>query len=528
MLRYLKSLQLYFIAILGSLSMLVDVVSAQKISENFLKQIEPDNGSSNNSLDRITNVSELKDVAPTDWAFEALRNLLERYGCLAGYPDRTFRGDRPLSRYEFAAGLNACLEQIERSIAQNGTISQEDLETLNKLTQQFATELKTLGERVDKLETKVDFLEQHQFSTTTKLKGQALFAVAGTFGDRKANSTDSIDDEIFFSNRVRLIFDSSFNGKDLLRIRLQAGNTPDLNNSTGTRTTRFAFTADNNNDLVINQLEYRFPIKDKGTVFLEAFGFLDLFVPTLHPIDGDYNTVITGFSLRSPIYFQSGVTGIGFNYDLTNWLSIGGGYLAGDPTAGNPTTGLFNGPYGALGQLTFRPTKKFAFALTYLNGYDDGSGNAPPGGFFGSQNATFPFGEVATSYNSYGVEAQYNFSSKFSLSGWVGLTQAEAQSGIFKGNNADIWYWAVTLSLFDLGKEGNLGGLVVGQPTKVTNNDVAALEDKDTSILIEAFYRHRLTDNISITPGLVVVTNPEHNDDNDTVFVGVVRTVFDF
>ncbi|MEW5860313.1 MAG: iron uptake porin, partial [Cyanobacteriota bacterium] len=59
------------------------------------------------SMDQVTNVSQLQDVEPTDWAYEALRSLVERYGCIAGYPDGTFRGNRALSRYEFAAGLNA-------------------------------------------------------------------------------------------------------------------------------------------------------------------------------------------------------------------------------------------------------------------------------------------------------------------------------------------------------------------------------------------------------------------------------------
>jgi hypothetical protein len=69
-------------------------------------------GSANTSAGQLTSVSQLSDVRPTDWAFQALQNLVERYGCIAGYPDGTFRGNRALTRYEFAAGLNACLDQI--------------------------------------------------------------------------------------------------------------------------------------------------------------------------------------------------------------------------------------------------------------------------------------------------------------------------------------------------------------------------------------------------------------------------------
>lgn len=52
----------------------------------------------------VTSVSQLSDVQPSDWAFQALRSLIERHGCIAGYSDRTYQGDRALTRYEFAAG----------------------------------------------------------------------------------------------------------------------------------------------------------------------------------------------------------------------------------------------------------------------------------------------------------------------------------------------------------------------------------------------------------------------------------------
>ena len=35
---------------------------------------------------QVTSVSQLSDVQPTDWAFQALQSLVERYGCIAGYP----------------------------------------------------------------------------------------------------------------------------------------------------------------------------------------------------------------------------------------------------------------------------------------------------------------------------------------------------------------------------------------------------------------------------------------------------------
>ncbi len=68
------------------------------------------------TLEQLSSIQQLRDVSPTDWSYQALRNLVENYGCIVGYPDRTYRGDRALTRNEFAAGLNACMEQLERRL----------------------------------------------------------------------------------------------------------------------------------------------------------------------------------------------------------------------------------------------------------------------------------------------------------------------------------------------------------------------------------------------------------------------------
>ncbi|MGK7956261.1 MAG: iron uptake porin, partial [Crocosphaera sp.] len=107
------------------------------------------------SQDQVTSVSELRDVSPTDWAYEALRSLVERYGCIVGYPDRTFRGNRATSRWEFAAGLNACLNTMERLIQENVAVLREDIEKLKRLMQEFEAELAALGARIDNLEGRV-------------------------------------------------------------------------------------------------------------------------------------------------------------------------------------------------------------------------------------------------------------------------------------------------------------------------------------------------------------------------------------
>ncbi|HAN46040.1 MAG TPA: hypothetical protein DCQ32_05755, partial [Cyanobacteria bacterium UBA8156] len=219
-------------------------------------------------LAQVTSVSQLSDVRPTDWAFTALQSLVERYGCIAGYQERmfqppvmpsapirglgqktlaqadtvnVFRGQRSLTRFEFAAGLNACMTRMNELLTAGlaDKVSKEDLATLQRLQEEFEAELGTLKARVDGLEGKVEKLEAQQFSTTTKLSGQAIFAVSfnsggdkpvfgpnlvrgnGITGDRL---NDSSKLNTTYAARVRLDFNTSFTGNDLLITRLEAGN----------------------------------------------------------------------------------------------------------------------------------------------------------------------------------------------------------------------------------------------------------------------------------------------------------------
>jgi carbohydrate-selective porin OprB len=84
----------------------------------------------------------------------------------------------------------------------------------------------------------------------------------------------------------------------------------------------------------------------------------------------------------------------------------------------------------------------------------------------------------------------------------------------------------------DFLKEGSVAGIVVGMQPWVSNStvDLGGLtnEDKDTSMHIEAFYQYPVTDNIQITPGIIVVTSPNGNNDNSPLVIGTIRTTFTF
>jgi hypothetical protein len=518
-------------------------------NNNLLKQIDRYSVQNNiedttNFLNQVNNVSQLRDVSPTDWSYEALKSLVDRYGCISGFPNQTYRGSQSLSRYEFAAGLNSCLNQIERLIANSGTVSPEDLDTIKRLNQDFKTELTTLGNRTDNLEARTSSLEDHQFSSTTKLTGEAVLSVGDVLTGENVSGQE-IDSEVVFGNRSRLAFNTSFTGKDLLLTQFTAGNFPSFSSVTGTAEGDLGLIADNDNNLKLLVAFYSFPIGDRTTVVVEGTGGIAYdFADTINPLDF-YNDSASGsisaFGVRNPIYNQVAGAGIGVRSQLSDSFELSAGYLA--PSANNPeqANGLFNGAYAALGQVVFKPGDRFKLGLTYVNAYNQGDT------FTGSNLANFnsfvanQVGEtVPISSNSYGIETSFRISDRFIISGWGGYTNNRVRESVI-GNNGqsvssgeqDIWNWAVTLAFPDLLREGNLGGIVVGMEPKVTSSNISITgvpenTNSDTSLHIEGFYQYQLTDNIAVTPGVVWVTAPDHKSTNSDVIIGTLRTTFTF
>ena len=185
--------------------------------------------------EQVTSITQFSDVYPTDWAYQALSNLIERYGCVAGYPNGTYRGNRAMTRFEAAALLNACLDRVT-----------EVTDELKRLMKEFEKELAILKGRVDGLEARVGELEATQFSTTTKLKGKTTFVIGGTsaggdstdasFNKKGNGGADAYNSEfgaVTFNYDQRLVLDTSFTGKDRLRTRLRAGNFKKKSNAFG-------------------------------------------------------------------------------------------------------------------------------------------------------------------------------------------------------------------------------------------------------------------------------------------------------
>ena len=499
-------------------------VSAQEATnDQLLNQLDSySREGKTNSLNQVTNVNQLRDVSPADWAYEALRSLVNRYGCIAGYPNQTYRGNQALSRYEFAAGLNSCLNQIERLVASSEAVVREDIDTISRLTQEFEAELATIGGRVDSLESRTAFLEDNQFSTTTKLEGEVVFGVAQEF---------NYDNQVVFQDRVRLALVSSFTGKDALYTRLDASNAVAFDGfDTGVLTYQtgpFDGTPDTtSNDVALGWLAYYFPIGDKIDVYLPAaFPLWQDFVPTLSPYLDTFTGAtgsLSSFAESSPIYkigLASG-GGIGLNISPVDFVTVSAGYFGGDTSNPDRDTdgGLFNDEYSALGQITFSfLDDKLQIAATYVHAKLASSDNTIFDLGVGTTSARSPFaGSLST--NSYGVAAAFDLNSRIALNAFGVYTDADVDDG---SNESEIWSYGLGVSLPDLGKEGNLLGLMVGAEPYVGGED-------DIPLHVEGFYKYQFNDNISVTPGVIWIQAPSGDKDDEDAIIGVVRTTFTF
>ncbi|MBH8551460.1 carbohydrate porin [Nostocaceae cyanobacterium CENA357] len=480
--------------------------------------------SKNNTLNKLPSVSRLSNIRVNSWEFQAVQALTEQYNCVSR--DTEF-GNQTVTRYQLAAKLNACLASINKLVINNkfDIINRETLTVIQKLQTEFSAELAILNQRLDLVETNVDALQAQQFSPHVELEGEIIFAVAGFAGGKKAdNSNESINENLVLSDRVRLSLNSSFTGKDRLQVRLQARNIPELTDFTGTQMANLGFDGDTDNEMEVDELDYRFPLGEQTLMTFYALGGgLGDFVPSVNPLfSGSGDGSISTFGRENPIRRQGGGTGIGISHNLNDSLNLSLGYITSD--AANPERGIFASPYGAIAQFTLEPTKTTAISFTYIHSYN----NLKTG--TGSELTSNPFDDEADAIaaNSFGAEAAWQLNSTITLGGRVGFIHANAED-LPTTPNAVISTWAVLLALRDLGEEDSFAGFIVGQPPKIIHNSFGdKFEDQDTSLHLEAFYHFQITDHLAITPGLFFITNPEHNGSNNTIYVGTVRTTFTF
>ena len=470
------------------------ILSESAVEESNITVAEPI------QLAQITSVSELSDVQPGDWAYTALQRLVEEYGCLEGYPDRTYRGNRALTRYEFAAGLNACLDVVVQLIG-----SGSQLDEIRRLQEEFAAELATVRGQVDALETDVAELEANQFSTTTKLRGQLDAHLVVPFGDTTpvndgvplqgpsiANTAQDTtvggeEADATFEYRARLNFDTSFTGADRLRIRLQASD--DAGSLANTEAGLFEQSgrgSGGEDNVRLDDVYYSFPVGNRisGVIAVSSVLNDDFVTSTVLPFAT--NSVVDSVGPQFYDLYQGGDLGVGASIALSDNLVFDAGYSSTTNNTNTPDGGIFNN-YSYVAQLNLLTDGVFDAAITYLDGDQD----AP-----GDPEYTIA-GLLSLDFGRFIVGGQY------------------AYTPAIGGGDLDSYLAGVALPNF-LGVGNQLG--VYGSISPSVNRD---------PLLVEAYYKVNINEFFTFTPAVIYADNDSGVGDDSNLY-GALRATFKF
>ena len=454
------------------------------------------------SVEQVTSVTQFSDVRPTDWAYQALSNLVERYGCVAGYPNGTFGGGKAMTRYEAAALLNACLDRVT-----------EVTDELKRLQAEFAQELAVLRGRVDKLEAQVTTLEAQQFSTTTKLRGEANFVLGGV-DDYQTKGGDVT--HTAFNYDLRLNLDTSFTGKDLLRTRLRSANFS--GDPFGSSSSIFKLdkadgtTSEVGNNVVIDRLYYSFPAFNNTTTLTAGAMVRNTEIAW---VPSAYNSKILDFfqvAGAPGVYNKATGAGFGVQYGKKG-LVAGVNYVA--QSGQDSTRGEFDrsGALNTLAQIGYRGDN-YGIAFGYRYG-TEGTRVRTYNGLDGASGALVP-GQTSNGYalNAYWQPTQ---------SGWVPSISAGYGWNTVSGTpsaatNSQSWF--AGLQWEDVFADGNTAGVALGQaPTG---------ENLEKATMLEIFYKYQVSDNISVTPAIIYGSDNQRLAGNSSNWGGVIQTTFKF
>jgi hypothetical protein len=457
---------------------------------------------------QVTSVSQLTDVKPGDWAFQALQALVERYGVITGYPDGTFRGNRPLTRYEFSAALNAVIGRIEEQLLLGDLSSeaQQDVLTVRRLVTAYGNATEDLRKRVNDLTNRNLALVKQEFSTTTKLNGQTVFA-----------ATDGTDDTLSLVSRTRLNLTTSFNGRDRLVTQLEGGNNGDDAISTAhNQRQNLLGTAGllaDGGGLDYVDVDSRLRLRKLYYVFQPAPNLEVAVGSRLPPSDFiDRNSFAnntaenfaSSFFSNNPLIVQNevdrfGGAGAAVSWTVQNNLTLRALYAAAD--ASNPSgTGLFDDRYQATLEAEYRLSQlPITVRLQYTHAQING-----------------------TTINAGGINAEWAIKRQFGIFGRLGI-------GSYQGFNTAIGQdldltptsWALGFTVRNFLIPGSKAGVAIGQPFAESKLGSA------TQTNLEAYFGLLLNDHINFSPSFIVVTNP-NNRDSPTVYQWVVRLVIEY
>jgi len=460
------------------------------------------------------------DILPSERVYQAIKNLAESYGCVDGYTDGRFIGNRPISRYEAAMLLKACLSKISHLT-----------DEVKALLSHFEAELTLLNSNVDDIDSRVETLKAQSFSATTSLRVNMAMLLGGTrYTGAGADPVSSGKRNLFLPNAFnginngpgfptdglnffyvsRLDLNTSFTGKDLLKVRMEVGNT--TNSSFGINTATplslyawFFPKGQGDNQIVIQRAYYSFALGEKLSVTAgpivrqdEMLGSWPVYYPSNAPLFG-----VPWYAGAPAAYNLNQGAGGAVTYSekfFDSMLAATVMYISRGGNQGNTIQGgIGTENAGATTTVQLGLTgSKWTLTGIYTHSQDNyASGN--------SQGTPSYYSiAVGNPMNSYGIAGFYDFNADNKLIPIINLGAGYNQHmDHYSSRSFSSW---LGMMWKDLIAKGQSFGISTGQPTFLIGNSRGNADDGN--YFVEAFYSVELTDNITLTPTLLWLSRP--------------------
>jgi hypothetical protein len=442
-------------------------------------------------------LGDFGDLRPGDWAYGALAQLVRQEGCGEGGARVALEGQRPLSRAEAAALLQACLQQV--------TARTDEVQAL---VAHFQAELTQLVRRVGEVEARVAKLEAQAFSTTTTLSGQATlqWQANGFLGTAEETIREYRRD----SGAVRMVYDvdlyldTSFTGKDVLSVDTTV-NDLDRFGPTSLSETDLPERGGNSQVVSVNRIFYQFP---SGPFTLTVGGLVsqeDMLAvwPSVYPAMSVLNVLTLNGAPGA--YNQNVGPGFGIWRQLDGF-SLSANYVADLPDSDEPQNGAFatDGSGGTTTVQLAYSADQWTIAAIYSR-IDNGNGVI---------NEATNF--IRDSYDNDGNTSAFGLSGFWQPdnSGWIPSISAGLGLNLTRYDTRDddglariSQSWSVGLQWRDAFLEGNVIGMAVGQAPFATHLKGGATPG-DNNFVWEWWALWRVSDAISVTPALFYLTRP--------------------
>jgi len=482
--------------------------------------------------------TQFSDVVPGDWAYTALQNLSESYGCVDNAYTQNLKSGQALTRYEAAALVNACLD--------GGVASADVNSDAIRLSNEFGTEMAILKGRVDGLEYKVKELSAGQFSSSTKMDGKVTFNT-GYVDGAHALDTSSKAGALTTSYVLQYNVNSSFTGKDRLYTRIKGANMDDTAWESTTYGTHLSAAGDGSNALKVDKIWYEFEVMD---------GFKAWVGPRIE----NYYMLASSPSIYKPVMKQFALGGNAATYGSSTGPGLGLAWTQ---------------------QKDDRSAARFAVSTNY----SAVSGHHEDGGMFTDETQSkwlskieygSPKWQVSLAMaqneceNRAGTQTCKNWASYYSTEdggSQTGDTTAYALRGYWRPDNdsaivpdVSVGYefgtvdddgtedeteafdsWMIGLMWSDVLGDGNRLGAAFGQPQKATSKvgesratgNASSDDDAGTPFAWEIYYDYQITDGITITPSIFGASDrydgsKGSDSQEDDHFGALVQTTFKF